>query len=204
MDSNQFNNENQNQAQNPYVQTVNVGGEPQAPVPPQVQPQVEVPVQPQAEAQVPPQQPVYQQPMYQQPMYYQPAPVAEDPAAKSRLAKKLCVISLILYGAAPAVFSTIAWMSDSGLFNYFDDAIVGVSSLLSSAAYIAAWVLMIIARVTDKKCVFAKVLMWVYIGMLILAVVTVIILIIACVEAMRSCGDSLSNCDILLLPWAIR
>ena len=107
----------------------------------------------------------------------------------------LCVISLLCHFVVPFLLLFIM----GGISNIFGSGDISsteeplesfstsVLSLLYGASYIASWVLMIIARVKYKHSVFAKVLMWLYIGLLILAVVGVIILIATCINYMRQC-----------------
>ena len=84
-----------------------------------------------------------------------PDPVftAEEQAQRRSEALKLCILSLVFHGGIPLVLSYL----QSYHIIYF----------ISAASYIAGWVFMIIARVRYKESRFAKVLMWVYIGILI-------------------------------------
>ena len=147
-------------------------------------------------------QPTYQQPV--QPAYQQtyPPQYINDPLMASgdemdlELKKKrrkqaniLCFISLGLYLAPKllsllySLFSGIISGVSSGNYNETSTT-VGVIALvflfLMAACNIGAWVTMIIARVKYKESVFAKVLMWVYIGLLIAAVVATILVIAMC------------------------
>ena len=107
----------------------------------------------------------------------------------------LCIISLLCHFVVPFVLlfimGIISNIFGSGDINSTEEPLesfsTSVLSLLYGASYIASWVLMIIARVKYKNSVFAKVLMWLYIGLLILAVVGVIILIATCINYMRQC-----------------
>ncbi|PWJ70362.1 hypothetical protein B0O40_0192 [Ruminococcaceae bacterium R-25] len=53
-----------------------------------------------------------------------------------------------------------------------------------TAAYIAAWILVIIAR-TKYKNTFSKVLLWIYIGTLVLGIIALVVVIAFCLFA---CG----------------
>ena len=58
---------------------------------------------------------------------------------------------------------------------------------LSGLANIAAWVLVIIARVKYKKNTFSKVLLIVYIILLALAVIGLVIIIATCASIVKHC-----------------
>ena len=124
------------------------------------------------------------------------APVAPNqPKTKTpedELANKLCIISLICY-FAPTVLGTVL----SPLLGIFEDTlensitgnifILPIGAILALAP-IAAIVLMIIARVKAPKNTFAKVLMWVYIGLFILKIFLVILLILFFGALLASCS----------------
>ncbi|MCR4618449.1 MAG: hypothetical protein K5669_09745 [Lachnospiraceae bacterium] len=113
-----------------------------------------------------------------------------EPSESKKLERLLCFLSLGLYILGPSVISIplylleIVGVSETPVMSVLSS----IGSALGSISYIAAWVLMIIARVKFKKSVFAKVLMWVYIGIFAVSVLAVIILIISCIEFLRSCG----------------
>ena len=187
----------------PLVQPVQ---QPQIPpVDPQMgQPVYQQPVQQQV------QQPVYQQPAYeqyyQQPYQPQPQYVQGNnatlginqtdlytPAEQSERRKKatiLCIISLVCQ-FAPEIISGVF----SGVLNSLDELTSNSSlepityafSLLTGGTYIASWVLMIIARVKYKESKFAKVLMWVYIGILAASVIAIILVIAMCAYMLKDC-----------------
>ena len=109
---------------------------------------------------------------------------------------KLCVISLILYtvpnlitGVAAIAQSSSIISSLSGSSSY-NPSLAAIESL-SGASTIAAWVLMIIARVKNKESTFAKVLMIVYI---ILAALAVIAFIVAVVVVIALLDSIVSSC----------
>jgi len=187
----------------PLVQPVQ---QPQIPpVDPQMgQPVYQQPVQQQV------QQPVYQQPAYeqyyQQPYQPQPQYVQGNnatlginqtdlytPAEQSERRKKatiLCIISLVCQ-FAPEIISGVF----SGVLNSLDELTSNSSlepityafSLLTGGTYIASWVLMIIARVKYKESKFAKVLMWVYIGILAASVIALVLIIAMCAYMLKDC-----------------
>ena len=140
------------------------------------------------------QQPV-QQPVYTQyPQQYsvpQALPVV-DPEAKEKIKKGniLCFISLACYVAPSIIGGILNSVTDS--FENLQQGLTGssysLSSLVSSsvmtAAYIAAWVLVIIAR-TKYKNTFSKVLLWIYIGTLVLGIIALVVVIAFCLFA---CG----------------
>lgn len=158
------------------------------------------------------QQPVYQQAVYQQPVYqqpvqyqqnpayqmppYQPAPamnapvVTEEDRKNRKKANLLCFISLALM-ILPEIISGII----GGISDVLDEVQAGYQSgsviiqiLLggSGAAYIASWVLMLIARI-KYKTTFSKVLMWVYIALLALTVIGIILIVAMCAWLIKDC-----------------
>jgi len=115
----------------------------------------------------------------------------EERSARTKKANLLCFISLglhflpeILSGALGAIIREIGNASDMGnASDFFTSAL----SFLLGGSYIAAWVLMIIARVKYKESVFAKVLMWIYIGILALGILAVILFIAMCAYILKDC-----------------
>lgn len=106
------------------------------------------------------------------------SPSVNDNSIKSvedeKNANLLCVISLILYFGSSAL---------TGLL-YYVSAFSGMSvASITSICPLAGIVLMIIARVKYPKNKFAKILMWIYIILTILTIVSVVILFAACIYA---------------------
>jgi len=186
----------------PLVQPVQ---QPQIPpVDPQMgQPVYQQPVQQQV------QQPVYQQPAYeqyyQQPYQPQPQYVQGNnatlginqtdlytPAEQSERRKKatiLCIISLVcqfapevIGGVLSGIIESVDELSSSSL-----EPLTYISSMIVGGTYIASWVLMIIARVKYKESKFAKVLMWVYIGILAASVIALVLIIAMCAYMLKDC-----------------
>lgn len=162
----------------------------------------------------PMQQPVYQQPVqqpayeqyYQQPYQPQPQYVQGNnatlginqtdlytPAEQSERRKKatiLCIISLVCQFAPElitGVFSGILESVDELASNSALEPLTYVFSLLTGGTYIASWVLMIIARVKYKESKFAKVLMWVYIGILAASVIAIVLIVAMCAYMLKDC-----------------
>lgn len=111
----------------------------------------------------------------QQPLTYQQAYIptpTPTPEEENAAANKLCIFSLLSYFAAPIVFLLLDIILSLVL-----QTSTFVFTAFSSVARVAGIVLMIIARVKYPKNTFAKVLMWLYIGLAILAVLLIIILI---------------------------
>ena len=193
----------ENNNNQPLVQPV------QQPQMPPYDPQMGQPVQ------QPIQQPVYQQPQPdpQQPAYmyqppYQPQPqyvhgnkatlgiqpadmyTPEEQSQRRKKATILCIISLVCQ-FAPEVFGGIfsgivegiGKMSNSSAL----EPLTYVSSMLVGGTYIASWVLMIIARVKYKESKFAKVLMWVYIGILAASIIAIVIIVAMCAYMLKDC-----------------
>lgn len=152
------------------------------------------------------QQPQYQQ-YYRQP-YQQPQSIPvypqanmpgtqppdpytpEEKAQRKKKANLLCIISLILQvtpeiagGIISAVAESLEKMSSGSLF----EPLAYISSLVIGGSYIASWVLMIIARVKYKESKFAKVLMWVYIGIIAIFIALIILLVALCAYILKDC-----------------
>jgi len=103
---------------------------------------------------------------------------------------KFCIISVCLHYGAPILMGMFMalWMrvvnQNQAIYNVFGS----ISSLAEAGAYIASVVLMIIVRVKDRKNLFGKILMWVYIAEAILSVILGILLIVACFSLAQKCG----------------
>lgn len=187
----------------PLVQPV------QQPQMPPVDPQMGQPAY-QQPVQQPVQQPGYQQPAYeqyyQQPYQPQPQYVQGNkatlgiqqadlytPAEQSERRKKaniLCIISLVCQFAPEiisGVFSGILQSVDDFASNSSLEPLAYVSSMIVGGTYIASWVLMIIARVKYKESKFAKVLMWVYIGILAASIIAIILVVAMCAYLLKDC-----------------
>ena len=165
-----------NENNNPYTQTVDVT--PQADISQQTTP-AEITPQPVPASERPPEA-----------LRTLPRDEAQVPEPKS-YEKLLCFLSLGLYVFGPTASGIPMYIVES--MNLQSDVSSPIFSVLSSfggVTYIAAWVLMIIARVKYKKSVFAKVLMWVYIGLLVAAIIAVIILVATCINALNNCNCS--------------
>lgn len=136
------------------------------------------------------QQPVeIQQP--QKTEYYTPEEKAK--------AKLLCIISLILFVAPEAVSFLISLVRDMvfipSSISTTTDVMENIILSLGMASLIAAYVLMIVARVKYPKYVFAKVLMWVYIALFIATVIAAIIGLVMLYIVCSSCaGMTGSSC----------
>ncbi|MBR4915007.1 MAG: hypothetical protein IKZ29_05190 [Clostridiales bacterium] len=165
------------------------------------QPQYQQPVyqQPPYQQQPQYQQPVYQQPVYQQPAYQQPQkPVRpidllppEERAARKKKANTLCIISLILHFSPFVIIGALSGVLESLETGFTGTstapAIVQILGYIGGGAYIASWVFMIIARAKYSESVFAKVLMWVYLGILSISIIGTIVLIYMCAILLNGC-----------------
>lgn len=120
------------------------------------------------------------------------APVS---AQDDKNANTLCIVSIICYVAVPIIGGIISSLTNGSIYNYTDydsitkgmDIFTCIIGSISALSGLAAWVLMIIARVKYPKNVFAKVLMWVYIGMLALEILAILIIVIACGAMLSTC-----------------
>lgn len=126
-----------------------------------------------------------------------------DSAQDKKNANILCIISLVCY-CLPVVLNSIYYIALTSSIDYndpysYDYNGTGNMSMIISALnfmlFIAAWVLMIVARVKYKNSTFAKVLMWVYIGLFILGVVLTVVVIVTCAATLNS---MLSDCPGIL------
>ena len=173
-----------------------------------IQPQV----QPVTQAQPTPAQPSYQQPVYQQPVYQQqmqPQYMVQQPyqadkkiteydlmtpaeqAARRKNATILCLISLGLHFIPETISgfltSVLEKISEASSVSNVSEIGTILISLLFGGSYIASWVLMILARVKYKESKFAKVLMWVYIGILAAGILAFILVIATCAYILKDC-----------------
>ncbi len=102
-------------------------------------------------------------------------------------ANLLCIISLILmYGASFGIRYTSSLVTNN----------VGIRSILnliSSLCPLASIALMIVARVKYPSSKFAKVLMWLYIGTVIVGFTAYILLVIVLIATCRGIGEALSS-----------
>lgn len=111
-------------------------------------------------------------------------------SAKKKTCILLCVISLVLQFAPSALSSISSEFIQNIKLNASDTTTGSVSLIIASltiAAYIASWVLMIIARVKFKESKFPKVLMWIYIGLLIAYITLIIIAVAMCSYIVSQC-----------------
>ena len=93
---------------------------------------------------------------------------------ENHLADVLCTISLLLYFAVPGVLSTLASA-------FSEVTIVSMAfGILDLLSVLAAYILMIIARVKCPTSNYAKVVMWIYIVLLFVGILLAIIFIAAC------------------------
>lgn len=123
-------------------------------------------------------------------------------ASRRALSNKLCTISLLLMFAVPIVVGVIVFIAETaggaltGIFtsinNYSSSAssfgnlfstgsgiMVQLIGSLTSLSRIAAIVLMIIARVKSPDSTYAKVVMWIYIVLTALMLVSYVLLVVA-------------------------
>ncbi len=96
-------------------------------------------------------------------------------AYDTKKANQLCIISLLLYFVAPLVIGIVGVLLD---FLFKSEALGTGFSGLGVVTRIAAFVIVIVARAKYPTSKFAKVLLWVYIGLLIASFVLIIVLII--------------------------
>ena len=126
--------------------------------------------------------------------------IENDPATKdeNHLANVLCTISLCLYFGGSTVIAIL-----SGILSAAPLArpLAALLSLLSGLSPIAAYVLMIIARVKCPKSTYAKVVMWIYIALFILSIIAFIILMLTCSALIIACGEELGELGSMGMIW---
>ena len=78
-----------------------------------------------------------------------------------------------------------------GAAQVVEERVTSIILSIMSGAIPVSIVMMIIARVKDRKSVYAKVLMWVWIALLILAIIVFVAIVffiaIVCDEMMKGC-----------------
>ena len=102
-----------------------------------------------------------------------PVPVQKPIANDNQKANQLCIFSLLLYLAAPFVLGILG-IFISAIFK--NETIDIGTSLLGVIARIAAIVMVIVARVKYPTSKFAKVLLWIYIGLFIAGLLLLILI----------------------------
>ena len=129
------------------------------------------------------------QPPYQQ--TYQPPVQAKGKPEFTRQDKKkaniMCIISLCLTFGMSILFSLIIWIlgtTGMGEESILELTSIGIMILLP--AYIAGIVLMIIVRVRFRRSVFGKVLMFIYIALAVISLISVVFLVGACIESCQN------------------
>jgi len=100
---------------------------------------------------------------------------------ENKKANILCTISLLCYFIGPILLFLI-----SLCLSFISKSLGSVFNILISAPRIAAIVLMIVARVKYPKNTFAKVLMWIYIGIIIAGFILGVILIVCIILGLAS------------------
>ena len=121
--------------------------------------------------------------------------VEKQPKDNNHLANVLCTISVCLYFGMPLV-AFIFYCITGGIMSYGNDYASTIASffssivgILSTCSTLAAYVLMIIARVKCPQNTFGKVLMWVYIALFVMGIIMSIVLMVACVGLLAACGS---------------
>ena len=149
-----------------------------------------MPVQP-APAPAPYQAPVAApvQPPYQQ-TYQPPVQAKGKPEFTSQDKKKaniMCIISLCLTFGLSIIFSLIIWiLGTAGMGEESILELTSIGVMILMPAYIAGIVLMIIVRVRFRRSVFGKVLMFIYIALAVISLISVVFLVGACIESCQN------------------
>lgn len=209
MNDNEINDNNQNidSVNNPVPQEQPV--QPVQPVPMQpeqmVQPVQPMPMQPEQQPQpqqfqqapMPPyngQPQQFQQvpmPQYQQNPYQAPQAPQAEANAKSP-AQVFCILSLIFMILSVSGVTGLPFLGTVFTTNTSYDEVPTIYSILSGIWGLftpASIIMMIIARVKDKKSVFAKVLMWIWIGLISLGIIAIVLVILFTVWLCSQCAN---------------
>ena len=96
----------------------------------------------------------------------------ENNSLEKKKGNTLCLISLALQ-FIPFILAGIVyfiWFKTPDIETMDTSGFLTMMIYLVQGSYIGSWALVIIARVKHKKCVFAKVLMWVYIALIALLI----------------------------------
>ena len=129
--------------------------------------------------------------MYPQQINYDPKKYISPEDNKK--ANMFCWISLGLF-LAPILLAVVFEAANSIFdINYLENA-GNISSEISGLFYIGALVFMIIVRVKYPKNVFGKVLMWTYIVLTVISIITMVAMIIACSIACSTCMNEMQGC----------
>lgn len=129
--------------------------------------------------------------MYPQQINYNPKEYISPEDNKK--ANMFCWISLGLF-LAPILLAVVFEAANSIFdINYLENA-GNISSEISGLFYIGALVFMIIVRVKYPKNVFGKVLMWTYIVLTVISIITMVAMIIACSIACNACMNEMQGC----------
>lgn len=99
-------------------------------------------------------------------------------------ANLLCIISLILTFASDLIAGII-----TVVFPPLGELLMSITPLCN----LAGLVLMIVARVKYPKSKFAKILMWIYIGLFIFSIVAIVLIVAACFYACSTMDTSGCN-----------
>lgn len=82
----------------------------------------------------------------------------------------LCIISVLCFFAVPSVLAALMELIHNINYDIYD-VFDHIASSVSVASFIVAMTLMILVRVKYPNSVFGKVLMWLYIAVIVLAVI---------------------------------
>lgn len=118
----------------------------------------------------------------------QPVEAKEEP--NNHLANVLCTISLCLYFIGPWVFYFLAYVCGMATRANYENPLAMMFATLGTFSGLAAYVLMIIARVKCPKSTYAKVVMWIYIGLFILSIISLVVLMVTCAGILAECSGS--------------
>lgn len=172
-----------------YPNPSQIPGQPQYPYPQQAQyPYPQQPPYP-GQAQYPMQPPYPGQIPYGQNPYVQKPEIKETPEEKKK-ANILCWISLALFFGPSFLSQFMTTFLTKGSMEY--SQFTKVFGTLAGACALGGLVLMIVARVKYPKNMFAKVLMWVIIGITIAIVVFTIVMALFVTVI---CSNEIRNCQ---------
>lgn len=100
---------------------------------------------------------------------------------KDKIGEKLGVISLLLYFVGPMILSLFNYVLANQYVSYIISPFVGVCPL-------SGIVIMIIGRIKYPNNKLLKIAMWIIIVSIIFSIISAIIILISCINAMQNCN----------------
>ena len=106
--------------------------------------------------------------------------------ANSSTGNILCIISLICRFVVPAMMASLYSVTSKTGVEALSDFTHLLQSTVAMAAYIASWVLVIVARI-KYKTTFSLVVLIIYLVILVLVIIGIVIFLAMCLSWSKSC-----------------